>query len=239
MLLILLRTLILYLITLFAIRIMGKREVGQLQPFELTVLLIISEMAAIAMQDGGVPLANSIAPILFISILQIGIAIFNMKNERIRSLFCGSPTIVIEKGRVREDKLRDLRMNMSDLSEQLRTKGYFDLNEINYAIMEPNGQLSVLPRASDSPPSAADLQIGRAEKGLSLALILDGKINHLNLRQLGRDEAWLRRELARQTESPPEEVFLFCVNEANESFLQLKETVSRQKRRPEQKEAAK
>jgi uncharacterized membrane protein YcaP (DUF421 family) len=138
MILLIIRTAILYFIVVIAMRAMGKRQVGQLQPFELVVILIISEMAAISMQSTGIPITSSIMPIITIVILQVFLSLLNLKSEKARAIICGKPTILIENGRIVEEELRRTRVNINDLLEQMRSKGCFNIADVEYGILETN-----------------------------------------------------------------------------------------------------
>lgn len=222
MLLLVIRTAILYVVTMLSMRAMGKRQIGQLQPFELVVILIISEMATIGVQNNGTPLINSLLPIITITVLQITIALINLKSEKFRLLVCGRPSFVIRGGEILEEQMRRLRLNTNDLLEQLRAKGYFDVAEVEYALMETNGQLSVLPRADKRPVQPADLDLLVKHEAPAVTLIIDGVVHTGHLRSLGHDEDWLAKKLAAYSISGPAEVFFLSVDAQGHIFCQLK-----------------
>jgi uncharacterized membrane protein YcaP (DUF421 family) len=141
------RTIILYLIIVLVLRLMGKRQIGQLQPFELVIILMISELAAIPSQDTGIPLIAGLLPVLVLLLLGVTISQISLKSEKARAVICGTPTVLIDKGYILEDQLRKLRYNLSDLLEQLRVKNVPDIADVEYAILETNGQLSVIPKS--------------------------------------------------------------------------------------------
>lgn len=223
MLLVAIRTFILYIVTLLAMKAMGKRQIGQLQPFELVGIIVISEMAAIAIQSTTVPLLNSIIPIVSLAIFQISIALLNLKSERIRSLFCGTPTVVIKNGEILEEQMRNLRMNVNDLLEQMRAKGFFDLAEVEYAVMETNGQLSVMPRSDCRPLQPSDIHLAPDNEIPAITVILDGKVNQNALTELQHDEAWLKKRLAKHSIKSFQEVFYASIDGQGHLFCQLKE----------------
>lgn len=222
MLLLVIRTAILYAVTMLSMRAMGKRQIGQLQPFELVVILIISEMATIGVQSNGTPLVNSLLPIITITVLQITIALVNMKSEGFRLLVCGRPSFVIKNGEILDEQMRRLRLNTNDLLEQLRSKGYFDVSDVEFALMETNGQLSVLPRADKRAVQPADLGLNVQHEIPAVTLILDGAVHLPHLREQGLDEAWLRKKLAAYSIAGPEEVFFMSVDAQGHIFCQLK-----------------
>ncbi|MBR2783538.1 MAG: DUF421 domain-containing protein [Firmicutes bacterium] len=205
------RCLLLYALVLGAMKLMGKRQLGQLQPFELVAILIISEMASLSMQSNSIPLLYSVTPILTISLLQILVSLINLKSQRLRDLICGKPDALIARGRLQERTLARLRLNLNDVEEMCRAKGFFDLSAVDWAIMETNGQLSVLPRQEDGRPGE-----------LSRLLILDGRVNREELRQAGYDRRWLGERLAERG-LRPEQVFAAGIDGEGRFFAQARE----------------
>lgn len=224
MILLIIRTVILYFVVVIAMKAMGKRQVGQLQPFELVVILIISEMAAISMQNTGIPITSSIVPIVTIVILQVFLALLNLKSERARALICGKPTILIENGKIMEDELRRTRINMNDLLEQMRAKDCFNIADVEYGILETNGQLSIILKSQKRPIQPDDLKIETKYEGLSTTIIIDGQVNHANLKKAALDENWLRKELSKKGIINIKEVFFASLDTFGNLFLQLKST---------------
>ncbi len=222
MLLLAIRTTLLYIITMLSMKAMGKRQIGQLQPFEFVVILIISEMATLSLEGNGVPLMNSIIPIVTITLLQISIALINMKSQKFRTVVCGKPTVIIKNGEIMEDEMRQLRLNTNDLLEQMRGKGFFDIAEVEFAIMETNGQLSIMPRADKRPVNPGDLKINVKNEKPAISLILDGKIHHKHLMEQEKDMKWLMKKLHQYNIEKPEDVFFFSIDGSGNIFCQLK-----------------
>lgn len=222
MLLLIIRTALLYLLTMLSIKAMGKRQIGQLQPFEFVIILIISEMATLSLESNGTPLFNSIIPIVTLTLLQITIALINMKSQKFRTLVCGKPTVIVKNGEILEDAMRQLRLNTNDLLEQMRSKGFFDVAEVEFAIMETNGQLSIMPRADKRPVNPGDLNLIVENEKPAVSLILDGKIHHKHLLEQGKDLSWLLQKLKQYQISSPEEVFFFSIDGNDNIFCQLK-----------------
>lgn len=222
MLLLAIRTTLLYIITMLSMKAMGKRQIGQLQPFEFVVILIISEMATLSLEGNGVPLMNSIIPIVTITLLQISIALINMKSQKFRTVVCGKPTVIIKNGEIMEDEMRQLRLNTNDLLEQMRAKGFFDMAEVEFAIMETNGQLSIMPRADKRPVNPGDLNINVKNEKPAISLILDGKVHHKHLMEQERDMKWLMKKLHQYNIEKPEDVFFFSIDGSGNIFCQLK-----------------
>ncbi len=229
MLLLIIRTAILYLAVVLTMKMMGKRQVGQLQPFELVVVITISAMAAIAMQDVGVPLVNSIFPIITIMILQVVISLINLKSEKARGLICGKPSIVVENGKIVEEELRNLRYNVNDLLEQMRAKNYFNIADVEYAILETNGQLSIIPKSQKRAVQPEDLQIPTKYEGLPTTLIIDGKVNYDNLKKINLDENWLETELRKFGINDLKDVFFASLDTLGNLFYQVKTATGRRR----------
>ena len=217
------RTLILYLLVILAMRIMGKPQIGQLQPFELVVAIIISELSAVAMSDPEVPLLNGIIPIVTLMLAQVAIAYWILKSEKARTIVCGRPSILIERGRIAESELRRLRMNINDLLEQLRVKNFPNIAEVDYAIMETNGELSVIPKGDARPVQTKDLGIKAANPGLPLTIIIDGTVIRHNLEKSGLNRAKLRDILTGQGVKALEDVFFASIDPQGVISWQLKE----------------
>lgn len=217
------RTAILYLLIVLVLRIMGKRQVGQLQPFELVIILMISEFAAIPSQDTGIPLLAGLVPVLVLLLLGITIAQVSLKSEKARAFICGTPTILIDKGVILEDKLRGLRYNLSDLLEQLRVKNIPDIADVEYAILETNGQLSVIPKSFKRPVTPEDMQLQIAGESLPYTLIMDGIIQHHNFSKVNVTPEWLKEEMRKNNLNNPEEVFLAMIDSHGKFFYQKKQ----------------
>lgn len=197
MLVVFIRTLVLFSLVVVVMRVMGKRQVGQLQPFELVVMIMISELAALPMADTGIPLIYGVIPILTLLVAGVFLAYISLKSERARGIICGTPSILVENGKILEKELHKLRYNINDLLEQLRAKNFPNLGDIEFAILETSGQLSVIPKSQKRPVNPEDLQIPTKYEGLPLTLVVDGKVLQKNLAKANLDEDWLKTELAR------------------------------------------
>ncbi|HEY9061322.1 MAG TPA: DUF421 domain-containing protein [Pseudobacteroides sp.] len=195
MLVVFIRTLILFLIVVIVMRAMGKRQIGQLQPFELAVAIMISELAAVPMQNTGIPLVNGIIPIITLLVAQITLSLISLKSIKARSIICGRPNILIENGKINEVNLRKELYTMNDLLEQLRIKGTSNISDVEYAILETNGQLSIIPKSQKRPLTPEDIKIETNYEGIPLDLVIDGDVNYNNLKKAKLDEKWLMNEL--------------------------------------------
>ena len=202
---------------------MGKRQVGELEPSELVLSLIIADLASVPMQDYGIPLLTGILPILALLAMTMILSVLTMKSVRFRALMCGRPSIVIRDGLVDQREMARNRLTIDELLEELRAKGYTDPATVKYAILETNGQLSVLPYANQKPPTAQQLQVSAEESGLPLVVISDGRLLEHNLRALGRDRKWLDQRLEERGCSGLEAVFLLLVDQAGSIYLARKD----------------
>jgi len=216
------RTIILYLIIVLVLRVMGKRQIGQLQPFELVIILMISELAVIPSQDSGIPLVAGLFPVLILLLLGLAISEIALKSEKARGIICGTPTILINKGQILEAELRKLRYNLSDLLEQLRVKNLPNIADVEYAILETNGQLSVIPKTGKRPVNPQDLKLQVTSEGLPLSLIMDGKLQHKNLEKSGVNIQWLNKELAKANVPDMKSVFFASINSERKLYIQQK-----------------
>ena len=202
---------------------MGKRQVGELEPSELVLSLIIADLASVPMQDYGIPLLTGILPILALLAMTMILSVLTMKSVRFRALMCGRPSIVIRDGLVDQREMARNRLTIDELLEELRAKGYTDPATVKYAILETNGQLSVMPYANQKPPTAQQLQVSAEESGLPLVVISDGRLLEHNLRALGRDRKWLDQRLEERGCSGIEAVFLLLVDQTGSIYLARKD----------------
>ena len=215
----LLRTVILYLLIIAGIRLLGKRQVGQLEPAELVLALLVADLASVPMQDNGIPLLAGVIPIVVLLCMAMAMSVLMMRSVRLRAFLCGRPSIVVEHGRVVQSALRKNRFTIDELLEELRGKGYCDLSAIRYAILETNGQLSVLPAARDQPLTAGQAGLDPDDPGLPAVLISDGRLLRQNLKSRGYEEVWLERQLAAHGLRRPDQVFLMTVDETGRVYL--------------------
>lgn len=209
------RTIILYFILMVGLRLMGKRQIGELEPSELVLTLIISDLASVPMQDFGIPLANGLFPIVTLLCLSMLLSFFSLKSIRFRGLVCGYPTVIIRNGKLLQQNMARNRFTVDELLEQLRVQGYSDLSAVKYAVLETSGQLSVLPYTKDSPvtPQVMNLDV-QDDVTLPVLLINDGHIMSQNLSASGYDSVWLDKRLKERRLTSPRQVFLMTVDEA-------------------------
>ena len=220
-----LRTIILYAFIIAGIRLMGKRQVGELEPSELVLALLIADLAAVPMQDFGIPLLTGLIPILTLLCITMALSVLTMKSVKFRAVLCGRPSIIVENGKLRQGEMKRNRFTLDELMEELRMKGVTDLSTVKYAILETNGQLSVLPFAAQKPPTAQDLSLHLPEPGLPVVLINDGRLMSRALHRRGLDETWLDKQLKEHHINHIQDVFLLTVDETNKVCVIEKEAV--------------
>ena len=191
-----LRTMLLYLILILVIRLMGKRQIGQMEPSEFVVTMLVANLAAIPMQDGGIPLLSGLVPILTVLGVELVLSTLSLRSMRLRKLLCGKPVILIENGRILQDNLRRTSVTMDELSGHLRLKDVLDISAVQYAILETDGNLSVFPYPKERPASAKEAGIQAKPQYLPLTIIADGYLFRENLALSGKDEAWVQQTLA-------------------------------------------
>ncbi len=217
------RSVILYLIIVIGIRLLGKHQVSELEPAEFVLALIIADVASVPMQDFGIPLLMGVIPIITLLCLSMILSILSMKSLKLRALLVGTPSILIKNGKLNQKEMRRNRMTLDEILEELRLQGYTELSSIKYAVLETNGQLSLLPYADQKPPVAKQLDIAVSDSGLPLVLINDGRLISANLRQRGLDEVWLKKRLAEHKVHNVRDVFLLTIDEENQLYFVRKE----------------
>ena len=223
MLITLIRTLILYVVVLICMRLMGKGEVAEMQPFELVIMLMIAELAALPMGDTGIPLMNGVIAIIALVFAQVSISMINLKSERARSIICGKPSILIDHGQINEKELKRLRISLNDLVEQIRAKDYPSVADVEFAILETNGDLSVIPKANKRNVTLEDLQLTGTYEGLPISLIIDGHVNHDNLQKARVTMSWLLNQLSTHQIDDPKDVLFSYVDATNHFYVQKKQ----------------
>ncbi|HOM03694.1 MAG TPA: DUF421 domain-containing protein [Acetivibrio sp.] len=217
------RTLFLYMIVVIIMRIMGKRQIGQLQPFELVIALMISELAALPMQNTGIPLINGIIPILTLLFAQVTLSLIGLKSTKARAIICGRPSILIQNGKINEQQLKKEMYTINDLLEQLRIKNIHNIADVEFAILETNGQLSVIPKSQKRPLSPEDLNVPTKYEGLSLDIIIDGEISQENLKLANLDVNWLNNTLSKFGINNPKDVLFASLDSEGNLYYQVKE----------------
>jgi len=216
------RTILLYLVLIFAIRLMGKRQISQMEPAEFVVAMLVADLASIPMQDGGIPLLSGIVPILTVLGLELVLSGMTMRSVRMRRLLCGKPVMLIENGRIIQENLRSTRITLDELAGHLREKDVLDICAVQYAILETNGNLSVFPYPKEKPASAKEAGIHPKTQYLPFSIIEDGYVFQENLQKAGKDRRWLRKVLGEHGVDVSE-TFLLTVDSGEHILLIKKE----------------
>lgn len=224
MLILVVRTLILYGIVIVAMRIMGKRQLGELQPSELVVAIMISDLASVPMQAIDIPLLTGIIPVLTLIVAEVMMSYLSLKSKRIRRFLSGEPSVVVYDGEVNETELKKLRFNINDLLEELRLNGCHDISDVAVAVLETSGKLSVIPKDNARAVTVEDLQLENVRRdGLPCVIISDGTLNKEELIRAGKSVGWLKKELKNRGIDDMTAVFVASLDAEDELFIQLKE----------------
>ena len=216
------RAIFLYIIVLIVMRFMGKREIGQLQPFELVISIMIADLASTPMSEIGIPITSGIIPILGLLVMHLLISVLNMKSIRARKILCGKPRILIYRGKIDEKALIKEKFTINELEERLRGKDVMNLADVEYAILETSGEISVIQKPNKRNAIPEDFNIEPEYEGIPYDLVIDGQVMHQNLKLLGKDIEWLKKELKKQ-KMKPEEALVVTLDGSGKIFGQKKE----------------
>lgn len=192
------RTVVVYCVLIAAIRLLGKRQLGQMEPSEFVVTMLIANLASIPMQDSGIPLLAGIVPIVTVLGVELVLSALSLRSIRLRKLLCGKPVILIENGNILQGNLRKTRITLDELTGHLREKDVLDLRSVQFAILETNGNLSVFPYPKHRPASAKDAGIPAGKQYLPVTVVSDGKLLAENLEKAGKDRSWVQKILRQQ-----------------------------------------
>lgn len=216
------RAILLYIIVLIVMRLMGKREIGQLQPFELAISIMIADLASIPMTDTGVPISNGIIPILGLLVMHLVISVVNLKSIKAREIICGKPRILIYRGKIDEKALKKERFTINELEERLRGNNVVNLGDVEYAILETSGNITVIQKPEKRNTIPEDFNIVPDYEGISYDLVVDGKIMDENLKKLGKNYQWLKKQVEKFN-IRPEEALVVTIDGKGQIFCQEKE----------------
>ena len=217
------RTIIAYVLVVFALRVMGKRQVGELQPSELVVAIMISDLAAIPLSDSALPLSSGVIPILTLIVTEIISSLLSLKLPAVRRLLTGSPAVIIKNGVIQRKEMRKNRYNLEDLAEALRMKDYFDMGDVHTAILETNGSLSVLPKSDKRALDAQDLKLPEKQQTLPHVIIADGKLYTEHMKEAGVDIAWVEKQVKKKKTGEYRDIFLLTVDGQGKVTIQRKD----------------
>ena len=216
------RTVILYLILILVIRLMGKRQIGEMEPAEFVVTMLVANLAAIPMQDAGIPLLTGLIPILTVLGVELVLSWLMLCSGPLRRLFCGKPVLLIDDGRLLQGNLRLTRVTLDELFGKLREKDILDITQVQYAILETDGNLSVFPYAQFAPASAKDAGVRVKENTLPIVVAEDGRLFPENLQKAGKDIPWVEQTLATH-EAVLEDTLLLIVDGSGKAVFVRKE----------------
>ena len=216
------RSILIYIFVLVVMRLMGKREIGQLQPFELAIAIMIADLASIPMTDPGIPISNGIISILGLLVMHLIISIINMKSMKAREIICGRPTILIYRGKIDEKALKRERFTINELEERLRGNNVTSLGDVEYAILETSGQVTVIQKPEKRNTIPEDFNIVPEYEGIPYDLVIDGKIMYDNLKALGKNREWLKKQVEK-FKIKPEDALVVTYDGKGQIFCQKKE----------------
>lgn len=214
------RTTLLFALTVLVIRAMGKRQLAQLQPFEVVITLMIAELAAVPMGDVGISLFSGVVSILTLLFLHSLITIFSFRSERFRAFICGKPSVLIRKGKIQLGELERLCFDLNDLIEGIRSQGILNIADVDTALLETNGTLTAFQSAASRPVTPTDLNLTTDYEGIPLILVLDGAVQREALRLGGFDESWLQKTLASLGFEGPKDVLLCSLDTQGRIYVQ-------------------
>ncbi len=218
------RAIVLYLIVLVVMRLMGKREIGQLQPFELAISIMIADLASIPMTEIGIPIFNGIVPILGLLVMHLILSLINLKSLKAREIICGKPSILIYRGKINEKELKKERFTINELEERLRGNNVVNLGDVEYAILETSGQVTVIQKPEKRNTIPEDFNIVPEYEGIPYDLVVDGKIMNKNLKAIGKNYNWLKKQVEK-FDIKPEEALVVTIDGKGQIFCQKKEEV--------------
>ncbi len=220
---VLFRTIVIYLLLICAIRLTGKRQIGELQISELIITFMISELATAPIQDLSIPLSYSILPIVFLLCFEVIVSFLMTKSDTLKKLLSGNPAFLIKNGVLNQKELARLRIGINEFLGELRLKDVSDIADVDYAILEQNGKLSVFLKSNKQVVSLEDLQISKSKNGISHAIIIDGTINKSNLKYANKTEQWLNKYLSSKNKKI-ESIYLMTIDDgANINIINKKE----------------
>lgn len=217
-----LRTILLYMVLIFSVRLMGKRQIGEMEPAEFVVTMLLANLASIPMQDGAIPLYSGLVPILTVLGMELVLSGLILRSVVFRRFLCGKPVILIDNGKIVQENLRRTRVTLDELAGHLREKDVLDICTVQYAILETDGNLSVFPYPKERPASAKDAGIHPKHQFLPVTIIEDGYLSLENLKRAGKDERWLKQVL-REHSAHPKDTLLLTVDASDKVFWLGKE----------------
>lgn len=216
------RAIVLYILVLVVMRLMGKREIGQLQPFELAIAIMIADLASIPMTNTGTPIFKGIIPILGLLLMHLIISVINLKSIKLRELICGKPSILIYRGKIDEKMLKKERFTINELQERLRGNNIVNIGDVEYAILETNGEITIIQKPNKRNLIPEDLGIEPEYEGIPYDLVIDGVVMKDNLNKIGKNYEWLKKEV-QKFGIKPEDALIVTLDGKSQFFCQKKD----------------
>lgn len=213
------RVIIIYVALLFAMRLMGKRQLGELELSELVITVLISDIAAHPLQDIGIPLMNGILPIIILLCCELVISGIIVRSEKAKVFLSGKPSFLVINGVINQKEMKKNRFTCDELAEELRSQSVLDMSQVKYAILETDGRLSILLYPAERPVTAGQMSIQADDTGYPVILINNGHIMEKNLNYVGKNNAWLQKELSDRKVNNPKEVYLMSINDAGQIYF--------------------
>lgn len=216
---IILRTIFIYFFILVIMRIMGKREIGKLSIFDLVVSIMIAELAVLSLENNRTPMLYSLLPIITLFLTQIAISFISLKSQKVRDIVDGKPSVIIEHGKIKEKEMKKQRYNLDDLLLQLRENKIHSINQVEFAILEPSGKLTVFPKPEEESVTRKDLGLEIKPFDMPVVLIKDGEVQEENLKKINKNLFWLKLELKKKTRHSQIKDISFCSIDSNGSWF--------------------
>ena len=217
---ILIRTVIVYIFLMIALKIMGKRQLGEIQISEFVITLLISELVAYSVMDTDVPLVYMVTPIIVLIAAEVITSYIGTKNKALKSILGPSPCILIEKGEIKQEHLKNVRFTINELISEIRLKGYSDLTEIDYAILESNGKLSVIPKPEYKNATIQQLNLPYVNSGIAHPIVINGELNTQSIAEAGKTSEWVLKTLSSEGFNSLGDIFLMLVDSTDKVFIQ-------------------
>lgn len=218
------RTLILYVVIVVSLRIMGKRQIGELEPAELVVAVLISDLAAHPLQDIGTPLLYGLIPVMTLLCCEVLISALIVKSLKFRAFVAGKPSILIQKGKIVQNEMKKNRFSVDELAEQLRKKDIYDISTVKYAVLETDGSLSTLLYANQLPVTPNQMNLQTDDNGYAVILVNNGRVISDNLKKMGYDEVWLEKQLHQRKAGGVQNVYLLTVDDTGRIYYEAKDS---------------
>ena len=217
---ILIRTVIVYVFLMIAIKMMGKRQIGEIQVSEFVITLVISELVAYPVMEPDIPLIYIVIPIITLTAAEVITSYVGTKNKVMKSILGPSPHILIEKGEIKQDNMKNVRFTINELISEIRLKGYSDITEIDYAILESNGKLSVIPKPEYKNPTVQQLSLPYVNSGIAHPVVINGELNSRSIAEAGKTSEWVLKTLSSQGFNSLNDIFLMLVDNTDKVFIQ-------------------